>query len=113
VITGLSVNKPVLWPPNHKLVNETVNYLVTDNCPLPPNSCTLTVTSNEPVNGQGDGNTSPDLIILGAHHVQLRAERSGQGNGRIYTIGVTCVDSGGGSSHQQVEVNVPHDQRKH
>ena len=113
VISNVSVDKPVLWPPNHKMVNETVNYTVTDNCPLPPDSCSLTVTSNEPVNGQGDGNTSPDWIVLDAHHAQLRAERSGKGNGRIYTIGITCVDSGGSSSHQQTQVTVPHDQRKH
>jgi hypothetical protein len=93
-------------------VDVTVNYNVTDNCPLPANSCTLTVTSNEPVNGTGDGNTSPDWIILDAHHVQLRAERAGTGNGRIYTIGITCIDSGGNSSHQTVTVSVPHDQGK-
>jgi uncharacterized repeat protein (TIGR01451 family) len=108
-ITGASVDKPVLWPPNHKLVNVTVSYEVTDNCPLPPNSCTLSVSSNEPINGTGDGNTSPDWIILDAHHVQLRAERAGNGNGRIYTIGITCVDSGRSSSHKHVEVTVPHD----
>jgi Subtilase family/HYR domain len=109
-ITGASVDQPVLWPPNHKLVNVSVNYEVTDNCPLPPNSCTLSVTSNEPLNGTGDGNTSPDWIILDAHHVQLRAERAGNGNGRIYTITITCIDSSGNSSSQSVEVNVPHDQ---
>jgi uncharacterized repeat protein (TIGR01451 family) len=108
-ISGASANPSVLWPPNHKLVNVTVNYTVTDNCPLPPNSCTLSVISNEPINGTGDGNTSPDWIILDAHHVQLRAERAGNGDGRIYTIGITCVDSGRNSSHKHVDVTVPHD----
>jgi hypothetical protein len=97
-------------PFNHRLVDVTVNYNVTDNCPLPPNSCTLDVTSNEPINGAGDGDTAPDWIILDAHHVQLRAERAGNGNGRIYTITITCIDSGGNSSSQSVEVSVPHDQ---
>ena len=109
-ITGASANPSVLWPPNHKLENVTVNYNVIDNCPLPANSCTLSVTSNEPINGTGDGNTSPDWIILDAHHVQLRAERAGKGNGRVYAIGITCTDSGGNSSHQHLEVSVPHDQ---
>jgi uncharacterized repeat protein (TIGR01451 family) len=108
-ITGVSANPSVLWPPNHRLVNVTVSYEVTDNCPLPPNSCTLSVTSNEPINGTGDGDTSPDWIILDAHHVLLRAERAGNGNGRIYTITITCIDSGGNSSSEQVEVTVPHD----
>jgi uncharacterized repeat protein (TIGR01451 family) len=108
-ITGASVDKPVLWPPNHKLVNVTVNYNVTDNCPLSANSCTLSVKSNEPINGTGNGDTSPDWIILDAHHVQLRAERAGNGNGRIYTITTNCTDSGGNSSSQSVGVSVPHD----
>jgi uncharacterized repeat protein (TIGR01451 family) len=101
-ITDASANPSVLWPPNHKLVDVTVDYNVTDNCPLPPDSCTLSVTSNEP----GDG----DWIILDEHHVQLRAEREGNGNGRIYTITITCTDSGGNSSSESVMVTVPHDQ---
>jgi hypothetical protein len=112
-ITSASVDPSVLWPPNHRMVNVTVSYDATDNCPLPPNSCTLSVTSNEPINGTGDGDTSPDWIVLDDHHVLLRAERAGNGNGRIYTITITCVDSGGNSSSDQVEVTVPHDQGRH
>src|SRR6266498_2353534 len=108
-ITGAAADPSVLWPPNHRLVNVTVSYDVTDNCPLPPNSCMLSVTSNEPVNGHGSGHTSPDWIVLDDHHVLLRAERAGNGNGRIYTITVTCVDSGGNTSTDSVTVTVPHD----
>jgi hypothetical protein len=107
-ITNVSADPSVLWPPNHRMVNVTVSYDVMDNCPLPPGSCTLSVTSNEPVNGTGDGDTSPDWIVLDDHHVLLRAERAGNGNGRIYTITITCTDSGGNSSEEQVEVMVPH-----
>ena len=64
----------------------TVSYDVTDNCPVPSGSCTLSVTSNEPVLGHGSGNTSPDWIVVDDHHVLLRAEREGGGNGRIYTL---------------------------
>jgi hypothetical protein len=111
-ITDVSANPSELWPPNHRLVDVTVDYNVTDNCPSPPN-CTLSVTSNEPINGTGDGDTSPDWIILDDHHVQLRAERAGNGNGRVYTITITCTDSGGNSSSEQVEVTVPHDRGRH
>ena len=92
------------------MVNVTVSYDVTDNCPLPFGSCTLSVTSNEPVLGHGSGHTSPDWIVVDDHHVLLRAEREGGGNGRIYTITITCTDSGGNSSTEEVEVTVPHDQ---
>ncbi|TLY32822.1 MAG: HYR domain-containing protein, partial [Ignavibacteria bacterium] len=55
-ITGVSANPAVLWPPNHTMRNVTVSYTATDNCGAP--ACTLSVTSNEPVNGTGDGDTS-------------------------------------------------------
>ena len=109
VITGAAADPSVLWPPNHRMVNVTVSYDVTDNCSLPPGSCTLDVSSNEPVFGHGSGHTSPDWIVLDDHHVLLRAERQGNGNGRIYTTTITCSDSGGNSSNDQVQVLVPHD----
>jgi len=112
MITNATADPSSLWPPNHKMVDVTVSYDVTDNCPLPPNSCTLSVTSNEPVNGKGDGDTFPDWIVVDDHHVLLRAERAGNGDGRIYTITITCTDSGGNSSEDQVEVTVPHDRRR-
>ena len=108
-MTGAAADPSVLWPPNHRMVNVTVSYDVTDNCPLPPGSCTLSVISNEPVLGHGSGHTSPDWIVLDDHHVLLRAERMGNGNGRIYTITITCIDSGGVSSSDSVTVTVPHD----
>ena len=109
-ITNATADPSVLWPPNHRMVNVTVSYDVTDNCPVPFGSCTLSVTSNEPVLGHGSGHTFPDWIVVDDHHVLLRSEREGGGNGRIYTITITCTDSGGNSSTEQVEVTVPHDQ---
>jgi hypothetical protein len=47
---------------------------------------------------------------LDDHHVLLRAEREGNNHGRIYTTTITCTDSGGNSSSEQVEVTVSHDQ---
>ena len=108
VINGLSVTPEVLWPPNHKMVEVTVNFTVTDPC---PNTCVLTVASNEPVNGIGDGNTSPDWQVIDNHHVWLRAERSGPGSGRIYTLTLTCTnDTNKLSTTEKVNVVVPHDQ---
>ena len=89
----------------------TIAYDVTDNCdPLLAIACALTVTSNEPVNGPGDGDTTPDWEIVDAHHVRLRAERAGGGSGRIYTVTATCTDSKGNASSAAVPVRVPHNQ---
>ena len=104
-ISGASVDRPVLWPPDHKMVPVTVNYDVTDNCGAVTTE--LTVTSNELDDGSGDGDTERDWEILDAHHLRLRAERSGTGNGRIYTITITATDSAGGSSSRAVTVTVP------
>jgi 6-phosphogluconolactonase (cycloisomerase 2 family) len=110
VISGTSAMPDVLWPPNHKFVEVTIDYTVTDRC---PNTCVLTVASNEPVNGTGDGNTSPDWEVIDANHARLRAERAGGGTGRIYTITITCAnDSNKESSIQTATVLVPHDQGK-
>jgi hypothetical protein len=106
VITGASANPSLLKPPNHKLVPVTVNYATTDNCGGTV-TCSLSVTSNEPINSTDDGDTSPDWIIEDAHHLKLRAERSGVGTGRVYTITITCTDAAGNSSSNTVTVSVP------
>src|SRR5205807_3318575 len=95
-ISGASASPSVLWPPNHKMVDVTVGYNAGDNCG--PVTCSLTVSSNEPVNGTGDGDTAPDWEVVDAHHVRLRAERAGAGNGRVYTITILCRDAAGNSS---------------
>jgi hypothetical protein len=104
VIINESPGVSVLSPSNHLMKDVTINYTVVDECPL---VATLTVTSNEPVNGVADGDTDPDWIVLDDHHVQLRAERSAVGDGRIYTITITATDGSGNSAVKSVEVRVP------
>jgi len=106
VITGAAVDKPTLSLPDHQMVDVTVSYNATDNCGLV--DTTLTITSNEPVDGTGDGNTAPDWEIVDPHHVRLRAERSGRGTGRVYTITITASDGNSNLSSQAVSVSVPH-----
>jgi hypothetical protein len=104
------VNKSVLWPPNHKMVDVTVNYSGADNCGLSSTvTCTLSITSNEPISGRGNGDKAPDWEIVDAHHVRLRAERNGSGAGRVYMIKITCVDRSGNTSSRVVNVTVPLD----
>jgi hypothetical protein len=77
----------------------------------PTVTCKITsVTSNEPVNAPGSGNTTPDWQITGDRSVNLRAERSGGGNGRIYRLTVQCTDASGNHATKTVIVSVPHDQ---
>jgi hypothetical protein len=107
VITGGTASPNSLWPPNHKFVPVTVSYTLSGGCGT--GACSISsVTSNEPINGLGDGDTSPDWQVIDAHHVNLRAERSGTGSGRIYTITVTCTDGGGHTSTKTTQVTVAH-----
>jgi hypothetical protein len=106
-ITSLSVSQQILAPPNHKMVDVTVNYQVSDNCVSAPNY-TIAVTSNEPVNATGDGDTDPDWVIVDDHHIKLRAERAANGSGRIYTITITANDGCNSAVSSSVQVRVTH-----
>jgi hypothetical protein len=112
VIVSASANPNVLWPPNHKFVEVHISATVTDTC----SSTTwkiIKVTSNEPVNGMGDDDNGPDWQITGDHSVKLRAERSGKGKGRTYTITIQAADTSSNLSQtRDVTVTVPHDQGK-
>ena len=111
-ITDISASPNNLWPPNHKMVLISVDVTASDNCGVPV--CSITsVTSNEPEDGLGDGDTAPDWQINGEDlTVKLRAERSGTGSGRVYTLTATCNDGCGNETDGTVNVTVSHDKRK-
>jgi hypothetical protein len=84
-------------------VDVTVSYGSSDPCSAPV--CKLSVTSNEPSDGT-------EAVVVDAHHVQLKADRNGNGDGRIYTITITCTDAQGNVASSTVTVTVAHDQGK-
>ncbi|MGD0844510.1 MAG: hypothetical protein ABSA06_09120 [Geobacteraceae bacterium] len=99
-------SKTMLWPPNHKFVK--INVLgVTDPDGDPITIRIDSIFQDEPVNGSGDGNTSPDGKGIGASSAEVRAERQGSGNGRVYHIGFTADDGKGGTCSGVVLVGVP------
>jgi len=111
-IVTLSVTPSRIWPPNHKMVHVVATVNVVE---CGPYTVSLeSVTSNEPDNGLGDGDTSGDIqgVATGTadYGFDLRAERSGGGNGRVYTIVYRVVDAGGLATIKTARVVVPHDQ---
>jgi hypothetical protein len=106
-ITGVTATPATLSPPNHQLVNVQVAATVAASCDATATCRILQISSNEPDNGTGDGDTAPDWIITGPLTAQLRAERAGSGSGRVYTITVRCTDAAGNSSTRTVTVTVP------
>ena len=106
-ITSVSASPATIWPPNHKMVPVTVTASATDTCGAA--TCTIaSITSNESVNGDGDGNTSVDWQITGPNTANVRAERSGGGSGRVYTLTVRCTDPSGNASTGTTTVAVAH-----
>lgn len=101
----------LLWPPNHKF--RTVKVAgVTDPDGDPVTTAITGVTQDEPLNGLGDGDTSPDAKLgPSSESVLLRAERSGTGDGRVYRMAFAASDGKGGTCSGVVTVGVPHDQR--
>jgi hypothetical protein len=110
-ISALSASPNVLWPPNHQMVPVTVAVTASDVCDSDPRCRITSVMSNEPATGLGDGNTAPDWQITGDLTVDLRAERSGSGSGRVYTITVQCSDFSNNSSSRATMITVANDQR--
>jgi len=117
VIT-ITTNPITLWPPNHQYVTINISQCVTavtDNCAtLSPNNVIITqVTSDEPedAKGGGDGNTKNDMVIAAnCQSVQLRSEREGSGNGRVYTIHLSVNDGNGNTSAATCLVTIPKSQ---
>ncbi|MCK5229974.1 MAG: LamG domain-containing protein, partial [Desulfobulbaceae bacterium] len=109
-------NIGILWPPNHKMVDIIIHANASDNSGLPP-TLSATIISNELEEGIGDGNTTSDWTspmidqATGIITLQLRAERSGLGEGRTYTIFITAIDDAGNFSTANLDIIVPHDQR--
>lgn len=113
VITTNGVT-PSMWPPNHKYQTFSVTDFVSsvfDNCGNVSVGDVVIdkVTSDETENGDGDGNTLQDIVIgSDCKSVQLRAERNGGGNGRVYTITFRLRDSAGNDAYATAKVVVPH-----
>ena len=119
-----------LWPPNHKMIDEPVTAHRTS--PLGGDvTLTLTPVITDATGGDGGPQHDPDfnatssdgktLVATGSPDataaLQLRAERSGSGDGRTYTINWD-VDWGNGDSCHSSDsdkapfvVTVPHDMR--
>lgn len=100
-----------LWPPDHSMRNVTITGVTDPD----GDAVSITITGimqDEPVNAVGDGSTSPDGAGVGTSTAQVRAERSGTGNGRVYEISFTASDGRGGSCGGTVAVGVRHSQGK-
>lgn len=107
--TNAAADPDYLWPPNHKFAEVAV-IGVTD-----PDGDTVIITIDSIDQDEatetavGAGNFCPDATGVGTSFAQVRAERSGTGDGRVYHIGFTADDGRGLTCSRTVTVCVPHD----
>jgi hypothetical protein len=115
VIT-LSNSTIAMWPPNHAYHTFNVTDFVASaisNCygNITSSVVITSVHSDEVENGNGDGNTLNDIVIgANCKTVQLRSERDGGGNGRVYTINFRVTDASGNTTTATATVTVPPNQ---
>lgn len=108
---GAFASSDVLWPPNHKMKPIDIQN-VSDPNGDPITIVVTGVTQDEPVNGLGDGDSSPDAVLGSPPYpLLIRSERSGIGNGRVYEISFTADDGFGGSCQGAAKVSVPHSRK--
>ena len=117
VIT-LSTNNINVWPPNHSYHTFNVTDFVasaTSSCDgnITSSVVIASISSDEPEDNPSgaDGNTLNDIVIAAnCKSAQLRAERDGNLNGRVYTITFKVTDSVGNTTTATATVSVPPNQ---
>jgi hypothetical protein len=116
-VINLSSSSATMWPPNHQYQTFRVSDFVSSATGGCDNSTNLTgsvviqsVSSDEPEDNPsgGDGTTLNDIVIApDCKTVQLRSERDGNLNGRVYTITFKVTDSFGNTATATVKISVP------
>ena len=101
-----------LWPPNHQMHTVTAADCVTvhDACDGDVPAYFTFAAVDEPADMNGSANTEIDMANLTCNAVDVRVERSGTGDGRVYTLGWAAEDAAGHRVEGTCQVVVPHDQ---
>ncbi|MDQ1914102.1 Ig-like domain-containing protein [Paenibacillus sp. GD4] len=108
----VTLSESVLFPANHRMVSVTASTYAQDRFTSDVKVTLLSVVSNEPDEGLGDGDTAGDIQGAEAGTADLefllRAERSGKGPGRMYTVTYLASDEAGNHTTASAIVTVPH-----
>lgn len=112
---SVTLSPNLLWPPNHELIPITATVSATDTCDANPAVVLVSITSNEPDNGLGDGDQPNDIQAIAGGPIPfgtdvrsflLRAERAGMGTGRVYTVTYMAKDASGNATSASAHVFV-------
>jgi hypothetical protein len=109
-VLTMSADPALLWPPNHIMVDVTIRFSQTDNCPQSVGTGVQRITHVVVDDADlGSGQTAVDWQIVSNNVVRLRAERAGTGVGRKYYVVGYVVDANGNGVSASTIVTVPHD----
>ena len=115
-VINLHTTSVTMWPPNHQYQTFNVSDFVSSanaGCGGGDitNSVVIQKVSSDELEDNpsgGDGNTLNDIVIAAnCKSVQLRRERDGNLNGRVYTITFKVTDAFGNSTTATATVKVP------
>ncbi|PSR56586.1 hypothetical protein AHMF7605_25360 [Adhaeribacter arboris] len=110
-VIALKAPKLVIPAEDHLLKTISLSSFiasVTDNCGPAPIVRVKSVSSDEAATGGGSGNTKVDIIISpDGQSVQVRAERAGTGDGRVYVLTVEALDRAGNVGLATYQVQIP------
>ena len=104
--TGVTL---ALWPPNHAYhaIDLAAVAGVVDPLGGALTFAITSITQDEPVNGNGDGNTVCDGTGIGGAVAHIRSERQGGGNGRVYVVSYDVTNEAGIPCTGTFSVTVP------
>lgn len=110
-VVSVSLSPDVLAPPSHKLVPVAATVTATDDYDPNVTVKLVSVSSSEPDDGLGDGDTPGDIagaaVGTDDRSFELRAERRGSGPGRVYTVIYQATDASGNTTLATATVRVP------
>jgi hypothetical protein len=105
---SVSVSPNDLWPPNHKLVQINATVVATDTCDANPSVQLVSITSNDPLNGDDVQAVGGGQVPFGTdvRSFMLRAERSSSQTDRVYTVTYAAKDASGNPTTASAQVRV-------
>jgi hypothetical protein len=106
-VVSCSVSLPLMTQNNHDLVNVGLVSTATDQCEgdLPVRVKVFGDEDDQEKTGSPD---SPDAKDIAPGTLRLRAERLGNGDGRVYLVVTTATDSSNNGAFNCCTVAVPH-----
>ena len=102
-----------LKPANQDMEDISLQISLKETCQGGADCAILSVVSDEADSGLFDDDLPGDIEITPPLGLKLRAELDPDGNGRVYTVTVECVDTNGNSATKDVSVVVPRKKKHH